>query len=111
MAYDVLLTSTEMGSGDKALTENLMLAFIHTLTERKEKPENLVMYGLGVKLAKKNAESLNDLKALADSGVNVLSCGICTDYYEMGDQIGVGGITTMPEVVDILASDNTLVHP
>ncbi|WP_010625458.1 sulfurtransferase-like selenium metabolism protein YedF [Companilactobacillus versmoldensis] len=111
MAYDVVLKSTEMGTGDKELTQNLMLAFLHTLTEKEEKPENIVIYGLGVKLAAKNSEALPDLKELENDGVNVVSCGICVDYYELNDKLGVGGITTMPEVVDILASDNTVVHP
>lgn len=111
MAYDVLLKTTEMGTGDKALTENLMNAFIHTVAQRKEKPQNVIMYGTGVKLAAKGSEVIEDLQTLVDAGVKVLSCGICVDYYELSKKIVVGGITTMDEVVDILANSQNIVTP
>lgn len=111
MTYDILLTTTEMGDGDKALTENLMKGFIHTVAEKKEKPNHIIMYGTGVKLATKGSESIEDLKTLESAGVKVLSCGICLDYYELDNKLEVGDVTTMKEVVDILASSENIVKP
>ncbi|MFD1471574.1 sulfurtransferase-like selenium metabolism protein YedF [Companilactobacillus mishanensis] len=111
MAYNVVLKTTEMGAGEKALTQNLMNAFIHQLTEQKEKPKNIIMYAEGVNLAKKGSDALNDLIELEKDGVNVLSCGICVDYYELNKKLGVGGITTMPEVVDLMSGEDNVVYP
>lgn len=109
--YDVVINSDQMGKGDETLVETLMKGFIHTLAERENKPKNLVFYGDGVRLTCKGSESLEDLEVLDKAGVNILSCGICTDFYELSDKLMVGGITTMKEVVDIMSSSNNIVMP
>lgn len=111
MAYDIVIKSTEMGTGDEALTQNLMNAFIHSLTETDKKPKNIIFYAEGVKLTAKGSEALDDLKELDKAGVNILSCGICVDYFELTEKLAVGGNTTMGEVVDILASSDNVVYP
>ncbi|MFC6323500.1 sulfurtransferase-like selenium metabolism protein YedF [Companilactobacillus baiquanensis] len=111
MSYDVVLKTTKMGDGEEALTKNLMLAFIHQLTEKDEKPKNIILYGEGVKLAKKNSEAINDLIEMEKVGVNILSCGICLDYFEISKKLGVGGVTTMEEVVNLLAASDNLIYP
>lgn len=109
--YDVVITSTEMGKGDQTLVETLLKGFIHTLAEKEHQPKNLVFYGDGVRLACKGSESIEDLEVLAKKGVNILSCGICLDFYEITDKLLVGGVTTMSEVVDIMAASNNVVQP
>lgn len=111
MSYDIVITTTEMGAGDKALTENLMKGFIHTVAEREEKPKHIIFYGTGVKLATKGSDALEDLKALAEAGVKILSCGICLDYYELDKKLEVGDVTTMKEVVDIMSASENIVQP
>jgi len=111
MGYDIVIATTEMGAGDTALTENLMQGFIHTVAEKENKPSHVIMYGTGVKLAIKGSEAIEDLRSLESAGVKVLSCGICLDYYEVANKLEVGGVTTMKEVVDILAASENVVKP
>lgn len=110
-AYDIVIKGTGMGEGEKVLTENLMNAFIHTVAQRENLPSHVIFYGEGVKLTSKHSECLDDLKAMADKGVKVLSCGICLDYYELMDNLGVGESTTMGAVVEILSNSNLVIEP
>ena len=111
MSYDIVITSTEMGAGDTPLTVNLMNGFIHTVAEKEVKPEHIILYGTGVNLAIKGSDALEDLQQLAAAGVNILSCGICLDYYEITDKLQVGEVTTMKSVVDILSESKNIVKP
>ena len=109
--YDVVIKGTGLGIGEKALTDNLMKGFIHTLTTKEKLPEHIIFYGEGVKLTSTGSICLDDLKELEAKGVKILSCGICVDYYELSDDLEVGGITTMSEVVDIFSNSDSVIEP
>ena len=109
--YDIVIKGTGMGVGEKVLVDNLMNAFIHTVAQRENLPSHIIFYGEGVKLATKGSGCLEDLKALSDKGVKVLSCGICLDYYEITEHIEVGEVTTMGAVVEILSNSNLIIEP
>ena len=109
--YDVVIKGTGMGVGDKALTDNLMKGFIHTLTTKENLPTHIIFYGEGVKLTTTGSGSLEDLRFLEGKGVKILSCGICVDYSELSDDLEVGGITTMAEVVEIFSNSSSVVEP
>lgn len=109
--FDVVIKGTGMGVGEPALADNLMKGFIHTLTLKEKLPEYIILYGEGVKLTATGSICLEDLKVLEEKGVKILSCGICVNYYELDDDIEVGGITTMSEVVDILSTSPSVIIP
>lgn len=111
MSYDIVITTTEMGTGEQPLTENLMKGFIHTVQEKIEKPNHIIFYGTGVMLAVDGSDVIEDLTILSELGVKILSCGICLDYYEVSDKLSVGGVTNMKEVVDILAASENIIRP
>lgn len=109
--FDVVIKTTKMGEGDDALTENLMNGFVHTLAQKDKLPKHILLYGTGVKLTCKGSACIDDLKAIADKGVEILSCGICLNYYELSDNLEVGRVTTMGEVIDILSQSDYVVDP
>lgn len=100
-----------MGVGEQSLVDNLMKGFIHTLAQKEDLPAHIIFYGEGAKLSCTGSESLEDLQILADKGVKILTCGICLDYYELRDDLQVGGITTMSEVVDIVSHSAYVFEP
>lgn len=111
MSYDVIVTSKYFGSGDEALSENLMLAYINTMTMKEDLPENLWFYGDGAYLTCKGSDALEDLKALVEKGVNVSTCGTCLNFYELEERLEVGEVTTMSDFVDLFASSEKVVTP
>jgi len=99
----VLFISTDqLGTGSSELGCLLMRNFIYTLTKRDEMPEAVVFMNAGVKLSIEGSPALEELKELEDSGVEILVCGTCLDYYELKEQHRVGQISNMYDIADLL---------
>lgn len=108
--YVVAIGSDQMGTGDAALGKTLMGSFIYALAEQDELPSKVLFYNSGVYLTNKDSKSLEDLKALALAGVEILSCGLCTNFYGITEDLAVGSVTNMYRIVEILRT-NHVVRP
>ncbi|MEW5921750.1 MAG: DsrE family protein [Bacillota bacterium] len=53
---------------------------------------------------KGEANLLDELNQLVEMGVEVFSCGICLDYYQLKDKLKVGTVTNMYDTVDNIRS-------
>lgn len=107
----VILSDNHMGRGDDVLGEVLIRAFIHTLAQLKPLPATIICYNAGVKLAVKDSTVLDDLQQLAQSGVDILVCGTCVNYFGLGDQIAAGRISNMYDILETMAGAARLVRP
>ena len=83
----VVLASDQMGSGDPELGRVLMKSFIYALSELEELPAKVLLYNSGVKLAVEGADTLGDLRKLAERGVEILSCGTCLNFFNLTEQL------------------------
>ncbi|OQY29948.1 MAG: hypothetical protein B6244_01430 [Candidatus Cloacimonetes bacterium 4572_55] len=103
-----------MGSGDKDLGRILIRGFFHTLAESIDDPslipDKIVFYNVGVKLVSEDSPILSDLKMLEDQGVDILSCGICIGHFGLKDRIGVGIISNMYDIAEILLSAGKVIN-
>jgi len=74
-----------------------------------EKPEKLIFYGLGVKLVVKGSPVMDALLSLENMGVEIVSCATCINYYGLSDQVEVGRIGNMPELLKAsMEADDTI---
>lgn len=106
-----VIPSEFMGSGDDELGAVLMKGFVFALTQLEELPETVLMYNGGVKLACAGSSSLDDLRALAEAGVEVMSCGTCLNHYGLAEQLEVGEATNMYVIVEKQANARGIVRP
>jgi len=105
----IFITTNQLGVGSKELGSNLMTGFIYTLNELAAKPEMILFMNSGVELCLKNAPTLKSLKKLEESGVQILVCGTCLDYYNLTDKLGIGKISNMYEITEnLIESDFVL---
>lgn len=91
-----------MGEGNEELGKVLIKGFIYTLTESKPYPKHIILVNGGVKLSTENEATVENLKILEESGVEILSCGTCLDYYGLKEKLQVGSITNMYTIVEIM---------
>ncbi len=106
----VLITSETLGCGDEHLGEKLMGNFLSTLPELGENLWRVILLNGGVKLSATPGKSLDSLKALEDTGVDLLVCGTCLDFYGLLESRKIGQTTNMLDVVTSLALAEKVIH-
>jgi selenium metabolism protein YedF len=100
----VLITGTQLGTGDEGFGERLMISFINTLGEAASRPARLIFANSGVRLTTEGSAVLETLQRLEQAGVQILSCGTCLEFYHLAEKLRVGIVTNSYEVVDSLLS-------
>ena len=103
--------SDRMGDGSDELGRILMKSFLFAVTQLDQLPDKMLFYNGGAKLTIEGSECLEDLKTLAEQGVEILTCGTCLDYHGIKDKLAVGGVTNMYSIVEILQSAVNVIRP
>ncbi|MBK5251413.1 MAG: sulfurtransferase-like selenium metabolism protein YedF [Peptostreptococcaceae bacterium] len=98
--WALLILSDRMGSGSDELGEILMKGYFYALTETKPFPKAVLFLNGGIKLALKGSSVLKDLKVLQEQGVEMLVCGTCLDYFEEKENLGIGVVSNMYDIVE-----------
>lgn len=99
----VMIASDILGRGEhEELGRILMRSFFHTLGEVQPSPEVVIFLNSGVKLVAEGSPILEELRHLADAGVQLYACGTCLDYYGLKDRIAVGEISNMYSIAEML---------
>ena len=88
-----------IGDGDRELGTNLMRMFFYTLSQGEDKPGAVLFMNAGVKLPTLDGQVAEHLKALAAAGVEVQVCGTCLNFYGLTDQLKVGTVSNMYDIV------------
>ena len=108
-APTILVATNILGNGDDRLGETLMKVYINTLVESEILPENLIFINGGVKLTCTGSDVLDSLNSMKEKGVNIISCGACLDFYNLKEELKVGEIGNMYQIIDLMnRSGNTI---
>jgi selenium metabolism protein YedF len=94
----LVVSDNKMGRGDEELGEILVRAFFHTLGEVEPNPDTIILFNAGVRLAVEGSPVLEDLQALATSGIRIMSCGTSLKYFDLSDRVGVGVVSNMYDI-------------
>jgi selenium metabolism protein YedF len=99
-----LFTGDQIGISGEEAGKKLMKTFVYSLSQIAAPPETVLLMNAGVKLACGGSEVLGDLKALAERGTDIRSCGQCLTYYNLTEKLAVGKITNMLDIVETLTA-------
>ena len=99
--YVVLMAKDRLGEGSDELGEALANAMINTLKAIEPLPTKIIFMNSGINLVVKGSLVLDNLKYLQDKGVDLIVCGTCLDYFGKMDDLVVGRVSNM---LDILQS-------
>ena len=103
--YAVFVGKDHVGEGAEELGQSLMKMALYTLSESGEPPAHLLFMNSGVKLVAGGEQQVIDsVSSLIAQGTEVLVCGTCLDYYGLKDELQVGEVSNM---YDILSSMQT----
>ncbi|MBU8877436.1 DsrE family protein [Bacillus sp. FJAT-29790] len=99
----ILVSSDQLGKGDKELGEGVLETFFTLLKQRDELPKAIFCMNSGVFTLTENSFVSVHLKELEEKGVEVLACKTCVDYYEVENKLFAGKISGMPYFIDLAA--------
>ncbi len=105
----VFIRSDTVGRGDDELGANLMINFLHHLSETDDSPSFIVMMNAGVKLVAGGSEVLDSLEQLEKKGTTILACGTCLSFFGIEEKQMVGKASNMPEIITTLLDASKVV--
>lgn len=106
----MLIGSDRLGDGPEELGRLLMKNFIITLLDLAEVPDRMLFVNSGVLLTAQGSEVIEALEALGNRGVEVLSCGICLDFFKKKELLAAGGVTNMFTIAESMLQARSVVR-
>ncbi len=103
--FVVAVGTNEMGQGDPQLGKVLIKGYLYALAQLPDEllPQVMLFFNGGAKLTIEDSESLADIKALAERGVEIRTCGTCLDFYGIKEKLAVGIVTNMYDICETMA--------
>ncbi len=111
LSDDVVVISSKVMGSDPTLGAILMKSFIFALTKQDQLPKSIIFYNEGIFITSTPSDSLNDLIELEKQGVEIVSCGTCLDFFERKDQLLVGTVTNMYDIVERMEKASKILKP
>lgn len=109
--YVICIKSNRMGDGDDELGKLLIRGFINSLAEMEQLPSHIIFYNSGVHLAVINTDTAQSLITLEDKGVSIVLCGTCVDFFDIKQQLGVGIISNIYNITQLLTQASKVIVP
>ncbi|PIE57181.1 MAG: sulfurtransferase-like selenium metabolism protein YedF [Desulfobulbus propionicus] len=106
-----VISSDTMGRGDDELGWTLLQMFIQTIKDVPPLPEKILLYNSGVRLVTRESGALTALRDLLERGVEIMACGTCLDFFEMKQEIRIGHISNMYEIMEIMTRASKVISP
>ena len=83
--------------------------FLHAMESQPIKPDAICFYTEGVKLLCKGSPAALGLRLLQGMGVRLVACRTCIEHFQLTDEICVGEIRGMNDIVTLLVSAERVV--
>ena len=103
--YAVFISKDHLGEGAAELGYNLIKMALYTFSQSDDIPAFILFMNSGVKLPsgdeKQIIDSLNDM---IGKGCEVLVCGACLNYYGLSEQLKVGTVSNMYDILGRMKS-------
>ena len=107
----VFIDGETIGRGSEELGAILMKSFLLTLKELNPLPWRIIFINSGVRLAVEDSQFIAALHELAALGTDILSCGMCLDYYGIRDRLAAGRVSNMYEIASSFLDATNVIKP
>lgn len=107
----VVYKSAYMGHGDEDLGKVLVKGSIYAFSQLENPPKTFLFYNSGVKLVCDGSDNIEDLNNLKAKGVKIFACGTCLNHYGLQDNLAIGEVTNMYDIVEMLNNAGKIIIP
>ncbi|HMB25417.1 MAG: DsrE family protein [Chloroflexota bacterium] len=98
----LLFTRNGVGQAPEDLQQSLAVKFLSLLEQSGQLPAKILFYTDGVKLACQGSQVFEQLRAMEAKGVELVLCKTCLDYFHLTDQVAVGIVGGMPDIIEAM---------
>lgn len=98
----ILFTRYGLGDAPEALRLNLAVKFLTLTLESGRLPAKLVFYTEGVRLACHGSPVVELLQRFESRGVELVLCSTCLEYFELREDVAVGVVGGMTDILETL---------
>jgi len=96
----LLVIRNGMGEAEPALQQKLITTYFKLLDENDILPSVICFYTNGVHLVVDGSPVIDTLKSLEAKGVHIILCSTCLNYFNLADQVQVGIIGGMADILE-----------
>jgi intracellular sulfur oxidation DsrE/DsrF family protein len=96
----LLITRNGMGDAEPALQQKLIITYFKLLDENNILPAVICFYANGVRLVVEDSPVIEPLKSLEAKGVRLVLCSTCLNYYNLTEQVKVGIVGGMTDILE-----------
>ena len=97
----ILITNDGMSNADTELRHKLIENYLGLLDKDNYLPTFICFYGQGVKLIAEGSHVVEQLQKLESRGVTIIACKTCLTFYNLLENVKVGHIGTMHDIIDV----------
>ena len=98
--YAVFFNTNAIGTNNSELGGNLAKMAIFTLSESDRVPSYVLFMNEGVKLVTGvEPQIVENINTLIEKGTKVLVCGTCLNFYGLKDELKVGTVSNMYDIL------------
>lgn len=96
----ILITRNGMGEAEPGLQQKLIMTYLKLLDENNLLPAVICFYADGVRLVVTGSPVIDTLKSLEAKGVRLVLCSTCLGYYNLTEQVQVGIVGGMTDIIE-----------
>jgi hypothetical protein len=96
----LMITHYGMGNAEPELMLKVLGTYLRLVDENNVLPAAICFYTDGVRLAVTGSPVLDTLRSLESKGVRLILCSTCLTYFNLTDQVQVGIVGGMPDIIE-----------
>lgn len=109
-SYVVVFGKNTIGEGSDELGGILIGAMLNSLIAQEVVPKKIMFMNSGITLVLKDSVDLPLVQKLEQKGSEIVTCGTCLDYLGKSDELGVGRVTNMFDIVESMRTAGRVIN-
>jgi len=105
----LLVTREGLGSAPHELQTILAINFFRNLVIENQTPHTIFFYADGVKLNLRGSVIEDSLIELEKRGTKIMTCLTCLNYFKVKDELAVGLVSGMPDLIKSIGNSVKIV--
>ncbi len=94
---------------DSDLKIRLARKFLALIAQARPLPSQMCFYTDGVRLCVQGSPVLDELRALEAAGVELVLCSTCLETFGLGDQVAVGVVGGMGDIITAITESSSAI--